>query len=97
MRFEIEVVLFFPEKPMKRISGFLNVSSQDTEDDIMESMIDFISIVSEEYEDEFSTGMANVMVEDDEMFHLSFSNPNNSKVDGKELCNIIMPDEMTIH
>jgi hypothetical protein len=97
MRLEVEVVLFFPEKPMKRINGFLNVSQDDTEDEIMENMVDFISIVSEEYENEFSTGIANVMIDEDEMFHLSFSNPKNAKMDGKELCNIIMPDEMTIH
>ena len=47
------------------------------------------------YMEDFSSGVANMVVGDDELFHISFANPQ--KEDDKRLCNIIFPDEMTVH
>tara|TARA_R110000796_G_scaffold229548_2_gene346925 strand:+ start:790 stop:1077 length:288 start_codon:yes stop_codon:yes gene_type:complete len=95
MRIEISVILFFPDKPMKEIKSFLSVLETADEDDIMDEMGSFIDDITQEYMEEFSTGVANMVVGDDELFHISFANPN--KEDDKKLCNIIFPDEMTVH
>lgn len=96
MRLEVEVIFFFPEKPMKKVNAFLNVRESDTEDDIMDSMVELLSELAEENE-EFSTGVASVMIDEDEMLHLSFTHPEEINIEGRSECNIIIPDEMTIH
>ena len=97
MRVEIDVILFFPKDPMKKISGFLNVGEAADEDDILEEMANFINIVTEDYIEEFSTGMANLIVGDDEYYQVSFANPNNKSVEGREICNMIIPESLTLH
>tara|TARA_R110000751_G_scaffold5699_3_gene25639 strand:- start:2073 stop:2360 length:288 start_codon:yes stop_codon:yes gene_type:complete len=95
MRIEINVILFFPDKPMKEIKGFLSVPETADEDCIMDSMGYFVEDITQEYMEDFSSGVANMVVGDDELFHISFANPQ--KEDDKRLCNIIFPDEMTVH
>lgn len=96
MRLEVEVIFFFPEKPMKKINAFLNVNASDSEDDIMDSMVELLSDLAGENE-EFSTGIASVMLDDEEMLHLSFTHPDEVDIEGRNECNIIIPDEMTVH
>lgn len=98
MRVEISLVLFFPEKPMKKIEGFLSLHDDADDDDILDEMACFIEDATTDYMDEFSTGMANLLVREDELFQVSFANPKKQgSKEGKNLCNIIVPDEITIH
>lgn len=97
MRVEIDVILFFPNDPMKKINGFLNVSADADEDDILEEMAEFINNVTEDYMEKFSTGMANLLVGDDEYYQVSFANPNNIGDEGRDICNMIIPDNLTVH
>jgi len=42
MRVEIDVILFFPDRPMKKINGFLKVDDGCDDDDVMDELADFI-------------------------------------------------------
>ena len=95
MRIEINLVLFFPDKPMKEINGFLSVKETADDDDIMDEMGLFIEEATKDYMGEFSTGVANMLIGEDELFHISFSNPQRDE--DKRLCNRIFPDDMTVH
>lgn len=98
MRVEIDVVLFFPDKPMKKINGFLNVSDAADDDDVLDEMASFIEKVTEEHMTEFTTGVANLILREDELFQVSFANPKKEPgTEGKSLCNIIIPDEIVVH
>lgn len=98
MRVEIDLVLFFADKPMKKINGFLTVSDASDDDDVLDEMAEFIQKVTEEHMEEFTTGVANLILRDDELFQVSFANPKKEPgAEGKGLCNIIIPDEITVH
>lgn len=97
MRVEIDVILFFPDKPMKKINGFLKVSDAADDDDVLDEMASFIEKVTEEHMTEFTTGVANLILRDDELFQVSFANPKKQEgAEGKNLCNIIIPDEIIL-
>jgi len=98
MRVEIDVILFFPDRPMKKINGFLKVDDGCDDDDVMDEMADFIERVTKEYMEDFTTGVANLVLHGDELYQVSFANPKKQEgAEGKGLCNIIIPDEITIH
>jgi|TARA_R100001463_G_scaffold31814_1_gene71586 hypothetical protein len=98
VRVEIDVVLFFSNKPMKKINGFLKVSDGADDDDVLDEMAGFIEKITEEYMTEFTTGVANLILRGDELFQVSFANPKKQPgTEGKNLCNIIIPDEIIVH
>jgi len=48
--------------------------------------------------EDFTTGVANLVLHGDELYQVSFANPKKQEgAEGKGLCNIIIPDEITIH
>ncbi len=98
MRVEIDLVLFFADKTMKKINGFLTVSDAADDDDVLDEMAGFIERATEEHMAEFTTGVANLILREDELFQVSFANPKKEPgTEGKNLCNIIIPDEIIVH
>lgn len=97
MRVEINLVLFFNKtSEPKKIDGFLSVSEAADEDDIMESMAEFIEDATEEYMDTFTSGVAQMVVGAEELYHISFANPKTNS-EGASLCNVIIPEDISIH
>ena len=97
MRVEINLVLFFPKGTSpKKIDGFLSVSELADDDEVMEAMGEFVEIVTEEYMDTFTSGVAQMVVGADELYHISFANPNMEN-EGAALCNMIIPEDISVH
>lgn len=96
MRVEINLMLFFPNKSSKKIDGFLSVSDTADDDEVMEAMGEFIEDATEQYMDTFLSGVAQMMVGSDELYHITFANPT-IEGEGINLCNVILPEDITIH
>lgn len=97
MRVEINLVLFFPKgKEPKKIDGFLSVSEAADDDEVMEAMGEFIELVTEEHMETFTSGVAQLMVGADELYHISFQNPR-VEGEGASLCNVIIPEDISVH
>ena len=96
MRVEINLLLFFPNKSSKKIDGFLSVSDAADDEEVMEAMGEFIEDVTEEYMETFTSGVAQMMVGSDELYHISFANPN-LEGEGANLCNVILPEDISVH
>ena len=99
MRVEINLVLFFPNKEHKKIDAFLNVTEGADDKEVMDAMGDFIEGATEKYLETFTSGVAQMMVGSNELYHVSFQNPHKDLKDleGAPICNIIVPENITIH
>lgn len=95
MRVEINLTLFFDGKKEEQIDGFLSVSDAADEDELMNAMGCFIEDAAGKHSFGFTSGLAHMTVGDD-IYHITFKNPE-VQIEGTELCNIIIPDEITIH
>lgn len=97
MRVEINLILFFTKGTSpKKIDGFLSVSEAADDDEVMEAMGEFIEGATEEYMETFTTGVAQMVVGADELYHISFQNPR-VEGEGASLCNVIIPEDISVH
>jgi glutamyl-tRNA reductase len=95
MRVEINLTLFFEGKREEQVDGFLSVSDAADEDELMDAMGHFIEDAANKHSFSFTSGLAHMIVGDD-VYHITFQNPE-LQVEGTELCNIIIPEGLTIH
>ena len=95
MRIEINLTLFFESKEKQQIDGFLNVSEAADDDEILDAMGCFIEDAAEKHSFGLTSGLAYMSVGED-VYHVTFKNPE-VQIEGTDLCNIIIPDETTIH
>jgi hypothetical protein len=95
MRVEINLTLFFEGKREEQVDGFLSVSDAADENELMDAMGYFIEDAANKHSFSFTSGLAYMTVGDD-IYHITFKNPE-VQIEGTELCNIIIPDDITIH
>ena len=96
MRVEINLTLFFEDNRSESIDGFLNVSEGAEDEEILDAMGTFVENAANKHKFSFTSGMAYMLVNEDEVYHVTFQNPE-LQVEGTELCNIIIPDGITVH
>lgn len=97
MRIEINVILFAndEDESLKKIDGFLNVPLGASHEQIIDEMSDFIEQTVENYLDKYSSGVAQMLVNGDKLFHVSFKKDETES--GDKLCNIMFPNQLTMH
>ena len=96
MRIEINLTLFFEDNRSENIDGFLTVNEGAEDEEILDAMGIFIEDAADKHKFNFTSGMAYMLVNEDEVYHVTFQNPE-LQVEGTELCNIIIPDGATVH
>ena len=96
MRVEINLLIFFGDKRRKKVDGFLSVSEGADDQEVMDAMGEFIEGATEEYMETFTSGVAQMVVGNDELYHVSFQNPH-MNLEGTSECNIIVPEKITVH
>ncbi len=96
MRVEINLTLFFEDEKSESIDGFLSVAEGADDDEILDAMAVFIEDSASKHSFGFTSGVACMFVGEDEVYHVTFQNPE-LQVEGTELCNIIIPDGITVH
>ena len=96
MRVEINLTLFFEDEKSESIDGFLSVTEGADDDEILDAMAVFIEDSANKHSFGFTSGVACMLVGEDEVYHVTFQNPE-LQVEGTELCNIIIPDGITVH
>ena len=96
MRVEINLLIFFGDKRRKKVDGYLSVSEGADDQEVMDAMGEFIEGATEEYMETFTSGVAQMVVGNDELYHVSFQNPN-MDLEGASECNIIVPEKITVH
>ena len=96
MRVEINLTLFFKDKSSQNIDGFLTVSEAAEDEEILDAMGDFIEGAANKHKFNFTSGMAYMLVNEDEVYHVTFQNPE-LQLEGTALFNIIIPDGETVH
>lgn len=96
MRVEINLLIFFENKQHKKVDGYLSVSEGADDEEVMDAMGEFIEGATEEYMETFTSGVAQMVVGSDELYHVSFQNPH-MDTEGTFECNIIVPEKITVH
>lgn len=97
MRVEINLLIFFANQERKTVGGFLSVREGASGDEIMEAMEDFIEIAIEDHMNTFTHGLADVVVGNDDLYQMGFSNKNPNLLMGdNEQCNVVIPDTMIV-
>lgn len=97
MRVEINLLIFFANQERKTVGGFLSVREGASEDDILEAMEDFIETAIEDHMNTFTHGLADVVVGNNDLYQMGFSNKNPNLLMGdNEQCNVVIPDTMIV-
>ncbi len=96
MRVEINLTLFFKDKGSESIDGFITISEMAEDEEILDAMGVFIEDAAHKHKFNFTSGMAYMLINEEEIYQVTFQNPE-MQMEGTELCNIIIPDGVTVH